>query len=188
MALERIEKLGPEAALLDMGPNSRALGFTVAGIPGKGKTKITNFLKKRQEGVRNPETGVIEGGQVNRIQDHMDQLVKGNFFSEQQQLANMKNASALYDSAYAANQQMESKIIDRILKTPDGKKAFALARRNMQNARATLSKSDPELTAQFKESGEKALGTGVGKGLKLEFLDQVKKALFDLEEGAKNKL
>ena len=37
-ALQRINDLGPEAALIDAGANSRALGFAAQGVPGKGKT------------------------------------------------------------------------------------------------------------------------------------------------------
>jgi len=185
MALERIEKLGPEAALLDVGPNSRALAFTVAGIPGTGKTKVTGFLRARQEGVRNPKTGVIEGGQVNRIQKHIDQLIKGNFFTERQQLANQNNSARFYDSAFASNQNIESKNIDSILKTPAGRQAFVNARKTIQNLRTNLSKVDPELSAQLKEAGQLRPPGGVGRGLKLQFLDQVKKEMFDLEQAAK---
>ena len=184
-ALERIEKLGPEAALLDAGENSRALAFTVGARPGTGKAKITQFVRDRQEGVRDPVTGFIKGGQVNRIQNHIDQLVKANFFTETQRLANMNNASKLYASAYAANQNIESRVIDRILRTPSGRQAFKNARATIQNLRKNLSKTDPELAAQLRETGGKATGKGVGKGLKLEFLDQVKQELFDLEEAAK---
>lgn len=185
-ALERIEKLGPEAALIDAGENSRALAFTVGAGPGAGKTKITKFVRERQEGIRDPETGVIKGGQVNRIQDHIDQLVKANFFTETQRLANINNAAKLYTSAYASNQQVESKAINRILKTPSGKRAFQIARKTIQDLRTNLSKTDPELTAQLRDTGAKATGKGVGKGLKLEFLDQVKQELFDLEQVAKS--
>lgn len=185
-ALERIEKLGPEAALIDAGENSRALAFTVGAKPGAGKTKITQFIRDRQEGIRDPITGNIKGGQVNRIQDHIDQLVKANFFTETQRLANMNNAAKLYSSAYAANQNIESRVINRILKTPSGRQAFKNARVTLQNLRKNLSKTDPELAAQLRETGEKATGKGVGRGLKLEFLDQVKKELFDLESAAKS--
>lgn len=184
-ALERIQKLGPEAALLDAGENSRALAFTVGAKPGPGKAKLTQFIKDRQEGVRNPKTGIIEGGQVNRIQNHIDQLVKANFFTEAERLANINNASKLYNSVYAANQQVESKVINRILQTPSGKQAFKNARNTLQNLRKNVSKTDPELAAQLRETGEKVTGKGVGKGLKLEFLDQVKQELFDLESAAK---
>ena len=186
-ALERINRLGPDAALIDAGENSRALAFAVAGIPGKGKTQVTKFLRDRQEGVRNPKTGVIEGGQVNRIQDHIDDLVKANFFTETQRLANINNAAKFYKNAYASNQQIESRVIDRILKTPSGRRAFQLARKRMQDLMKNLSKTDPELAQQLIESGGKATGKGVGRGLKLEFLDQVKKELFDLETLARDK-
>ncbi len=185
-ALERIEKLGPEAALLDAGENSRALAFTVAARPGEGKTRLTDFVRGRQEGVRGPE-GQIVGGQVNRIQDHMDQLVKANFFTEAQRLANINNAAKLYQNAYRSNQVIDDPTINRLLKTPSGRKAFQEARKTLQDLRRNLSKTDPELAAQLRETGGKVTGKGVGKGLKLEFLDQVKQELWDLEQIAKAK-
>lgn len=187
-ALKRIDELGAEAALVDIGPNSRALGFTVFGIPGKGKETITKFLRGRQEGVRPPGGGRATGGQVQRIQDHIDELVPDNFFTQRQQLANLNKSGELYDAAYAANQQIESTTIDRILRTPSGRQAFKNARSTLQNLRKNVSKTDPELAEQLKETGEAATGRGVGKGLKLEFLDQVKRELFDLEELAKTPL
>lgn len=184
-ALQRINDLGPEAALIDIGPNSRALAFTAFGIPGKGKSKILDFLTKRQEGVRDPQTGEIKGGQIARIQQHIDDIVPENFFNQREVLANIDKSSKLYQSAFNQNQQIESKAIDNILKTPAGRKAFQNARVTLQNLQTNLSKGDPELTRLAKESGVVPTGRGVGKGLKLQFLDQVKKEMFDLETLAK---
>jgi len=186
-ALKRLDELGPDAALLDAGPNARALGFTVKGQPGAGKKRIEKFISERQEGVRDPTTGQIKGGQVQRIQNSIDELIPGDFFSQRQQLANINNASKLYDNAFAANQNIESRTIDRLLKTPDGQVAFKNARRTLNNNRENLSKVDPDLTELLKETGERATGKGVGRGLKLKFLDQVKRELFDLEQKATDK-
>ncbi len=186
-ALKRIEQLGPEGALLDAGPNTRALGFTVKGLPGAGKKKIEKFVMERQEGIRNPKTGKVEGGQVNRIQDSLDELIPDQFFTQKQRLANINNASKLYDSAYAANQNIESTSINRLLRTPSGKDAFRAARITLNNNKENLSRVDPELTELLKETGVKATGLGVGRGLKLRFLDQVKIELFDLAEAATDK-
>lgn len=184
-ALKRIDELGPEAALLDVGPNSRALAFTAFGIPGKGKTRIQKFLDDRQQGVRDPKTGIVKGGQIARIEEHINKLVPENFFNQRQALANIDESSKLFSAAFNANQNIESQVIDRILKTPAGKEAFKNAGVTLRNLQTNVSKVDPELTQLAKEAGLPSTGRGVGKGLKLQFLDQVKKELFDLETLAK---
>jgi hypothetical protein len=184
-ALERINKLGPESALIDVGPNSRALGFTAFGTPGKGKDRILQFLKDRQEGVRDPKTGIKKGGQIARIEEHIDEIVPENFFNQRQAIANIDESSQLFKSAFANNQNIESKVIDRILKTPAGKEAFKNAGVTLRNLQTNVSKVDPDLTQLAKEAGVPSTGRGVGRGLKLQFLDQVKKELFDLETLAK---
>jgi hypothetical protein len=88
-------------------------------------------------------------------------------------------AAPLYQEAFKANQQVNSKVISRILETPEGKSALSDAARNMQNEMALLSKPDPELTALAREAGMAATGEGVGKGFKLKTLDYVKKAMDD---------
>jgi len=184
-ALQRIEDLGPDAALIDVGPNSRALGFTAFGTPGKGKDRMLQFLRDRQEGVRDPKTGQIKGGQIARIEEHINNIVPENFFNQRQQLANLNESAELFKSAFAKNQNVESGVIDRILKTPAGKQAMTNARETLNNLQKNLSKVDPELTQLAKEAGVPSTGRGVGRGLKLEFLDQVKQELFDLETLAK---
>jgi len=183
-ALNRLDELGPEAALLDMGPNSRALAFTAFGIPGKGKKQILQKLIDRQEGVRNPETGQIKGGQIARIEEHINKLVPENFFNQRQQLANINESGKLFEQAFKQNQVIESPVINRLLKTPAARQAMGNARTTLRNLQTNLSKVDPELTAQAKEAGI-VTGSGVGRGFKLQFLDQVKKELFDLETLAK---
>ena len=183
-ALKRIDELGPEAALVDVGMNTRALAFTAAGVPGKGKVRIRQMLLDRQEGVRDPKTGVLKGGQIARIEDHVNKIVPENFFNQRQQLENINNSAALYKNAFAENQFVESPGINRMLKTPAGKQAMRNARITLNNLQTNLSKVDPELTAQAKEAGI-VTGKGVGRGFKLQFLDQVKQELFDLETLAK---
>jgi len=81
----------------------------------------------------------------------------------------------LYKTAYKANQVVESPIIDRILQTDQGKKALEFARQKMNAKMSLLSKSDPELTAIAQELGMKATGQGIGRGIKLETGDQIKR-------------
>lgn len=163
-ALKMIDKLGPEAALLDAGPNTRALGFTTAGIPGEGKKKVTEFIRTRQEGALDPETKVRLGGQVKRIQENMDELIPDNFFNATQRIENMNKHAVLYDEAIAANKNIMTRELREILATPAGKTAS-------------------NQTAKFYENLRR-------KDIKpgdLEWLDRTKRILWDLEQVAKKK-
>ena len=73
-AAAKMQEMGSEAALLDLGPNTRALAGAAQQTPGEGKTGITNFLVNRQEGVRDANK-VIQGGQFNRVKGQIDELV-----------------------------------------------------------------------------------------------------------------
>lgn len=95
-----------------------------------------------------------------------------------------------YTDAYAANQNMNSPYINRVLKTPSGKKALAEARDILQDDMALLTKPDPELTAIMNDmvmlgKMDKQSTRGVGEGFKLRTLDYVKRGLWRLEEKAK---
>ena len=81
-AAARMEEMGSEAALLDLGPNTRALAGSAQQTPGEGKTKITDFLINRQEGVRDADK-VIQGGQINRVTDQIDDLVPETYSETQ---------------------------------------------------------------------------------------------------------
>lgn len=70
----RIKEMGPEAALMDLGENVRGLARSAYTIPGEGKTKVGDFLKARQEGVRGPNNEMV-GGQSARITSGLDDLV-----------------------------------------------------------------------------------------------------------------
>jgi hypothetical protein len=85
-------------------------------------------------------------------------------------------AAPLYKKAFSSNQQVESPLINRILETPEGVKAFTEARRNIGNEMALLSKPDPILTEMAKELNI-ATGAGVGRGFKLRTLDYVKRSM-----------
>ena len=190
-AAARIQELGPEGALMDIGANTRSLARSAYTVPGEGKTKIGDFLTARQEGTRGA-TERIEGGQIGRITKSLDDLVPGDYYATKEGLKNKGAAGDLYESAYKANQFVESPIADRILKTPTGKEAFARAARLMQDEMSLLSKVDPEMTAALREAVDLGLapegaitGVGVGRGLKLRTLDYVKRALGDMENAAK---
>lgn len=88
-----------------------------------------------------------------------------------------KQAAPLYQKAFQANQAVNSPVINRILQTPEGRAALGEAAKNMQNQMALVSKPDKELTALAKELGMASTGQGVGRGLKLQTLDEIKKAM-----------
>jgi|TARA_R110002167_G_scaffold106873_1_gene273780 hypothetical protein len=77
-AAAKLQEMGPEASILDLGANTRALAGTAQQKPGAGKTAITDFLVNRQHGVRDADK-VIQGGQINRVGDQIDELVPENF-------------------------------------------------------------------------------------------------------------
>lgn len=184
-AVARVQQMGPEAALMDVGENSRGLAQAIGLMPGSGKEQITQFLRARQEGVRNPETRELVGGQAQRISGMLNRLVPDDYMATREGIRNTKLAQKLYDAAYKNNKAVESKVIDRILKTPTGKQAFKNAVRNMQDQMEFVSQRDPELTELLREAGQEATGVGVGRGLKLKTLDYVKRAMGDMEEAAK---
>ena len=99
-ALARVQQLGPEAALLDVGPNSTALARAAYTVPGEGKTRIGEFLTNRQEGTRNANN-VLQGGQINRIVSGMDDLVPDQYTTAQRR-ALEATRSAKGDPLYQA--------------------------------------------------------------------------------------
>lgn len=107
-----------------------------------------------------------------------------NYLDDVDQLLEKGRAKAapLYEKAYKNNQQIESKVVDRILRTPEGQDAIKDAAKNMANKMSLMSKPDKELTSLAKELGSMGKVTGdtqggVGRGFKLETLDQVKRSL-----------
>jgi hypothetical protein len=85
-------------------------------------------------------------------------------------------SAPLYKEAFKANPSVQSPVIDKILLTPEGKSALGEAVANIQNEMSLVAKPTPELTAMARELGVVSEG-GVASGLKLETLDQVKKAM-----------
>jgi hypothetical protein len=77
-ALARVQQLGPDAALLDVGPNSQALAAATARAPGRGKAALEGFVTARQEGVRNADN-VLSGSQTQRVMSGIDGLIPDKF-------------------------------------------------------------------------------------------------------------
>lgn len=82
------------------------------------------------------------------------------------------NSKPLYQQAYAANPTVSSKVLPRLLETPDGKKAVKMALRIMRNEGKKIGKQD---------------AMGMVTKPSLEFLDYVKRGMDQLitkEEGS----
>lgn len=73
-AAQRIAELGPDAALADVGPNSQALAGAITRAPGQGKGALTDFVTKRQEGMRDAGN-VLRGSQSQRVMAGIDNLI-----------------------------------------------------------------------------------------------------------------
>jgi len=73
-AAQRIVELGPDAALADVGPNSQALAGAISRAPGQGRSALTDFVTRRQEGVRDA-SNVLSGSQSQRIMAGIDGLI-----------------------------------------------------------------------------------------------------------------
>jgi hypothetical protein len=124
-----------------------------------------------------PESSVDEASTVvgGSAQDAINKIYK-----------NMQDQAApLYQQAYQANKAMETPGINRIINTPAGQTAFQRALVTMQNQMKNVGVSDPELTAQGADAGI-VTGKGIAPGLKLEFLDQVKRELDGMAGEAMN--
>ena len=99
-AAQKLNQMGPEAALMDLGPNTRALAASTSRAPGAGKTIIDDFVTPRQEGARNA-MNVLEGGQINRINQSLDDLIPGRYTMTQRgalETARSNAARPLYDA------------------------------------------------------------------------------------------
>ena len=184
-ALRKIRELGPEGALLDAGEASRRLAYSVYARPSRGGKDISGFLTARQLGKR--EGGKKVSGQVVRTHDKIDDLGYGGYHDRSDLAKIQKEASELYDKAYANNQVINDKQLNSLLERDVVQEAMVKARRSMNARGELLSKVNPKLTALGKEQGI-VTGKGVGEGLKLKYLDKVKRALWDMEEAERDSI
>lgn len=178
-ASKELERLGPRAVLADLGDPMARLTF-------KAYTKSPDAIRKgfqdRQQGVGEP--GYKEGGQAQTVDDILKKISPKTLRETKKGLSKSR-AGDLYAEAEKANLSMMSPEINRILNTTAGRKAWAMAKDSMRDAGENLAIPNKELTAL---GGEQGIVTGSGiadDGLKLRFLNEVKKHLWDLEQAAK---
>lgn len=186
-----LRKMGPDATLADAaGENVLGLADAAVQTPGQTRNQAIAALNRRQ------------AGQRTRVMDSLTDTVgdEKNFYKMLDDIGESLNTKSapLYGEAFQANQDMTSKVIDRILKTPAGRKALAGARERMQNKMATMGQVDKELTEQlrFLQSIDKmekvTIGgmkdIGVSSGLKLRTLDFIKQEMDDMINSTKRLL
>lgn len=101
----------------------------------------------------------------------------------------VNDSEAFYKSAFDANPDISSPLINRILKTESGKSALKMTREEMNDARTLMATPDEELTQQMRVLADidrmERVSPGVSRGLKLRTLDLIKQKLYDLEQAAK---
>lgn len=176
-ALNAINSTTKPMVLADVGgENVRSLAGKVAREPGASRNVIKTFLDTRDADAGSRlETDIAKN------------IGTGSAKKTFAALSAAKSATAapLYDEFYAANQNMDSPELQRIITTPAGKKALSKAAEKMANDRTLAGKVDPELTALVKELSETGkmadpnTGKGIARGLKGRTWDYIKRSLND---------
>jgi len=82
-AVQKVQSLGPEAGLMDIGENLQGQARAVHSIPGEGRSMIGKFLSGRQEGARDAG-GVMQGGQHRRVQDVLEGAQVPEYYATRQ--------------------------------------------------------------------------------------------------------
>lgn len=107
-AVARVNQLGPQAALMDAGPNAQALARAVYTQPGQGKTVVGDFLRTRQEGTRAADA-TLQGGQINRVTQSIDDLIPGNARDVRQ---GVQSARKAFGKSYEAAKNQTDDLVD----------------------------------------------------------------------------
>jgi GH24 family phage-related lysozyme (muramidase) len=170
-------KLSPEELKTQLSAGKISNLADIAGDEVQGLTRAMGKV----EGARNIIADALEGRSQTAVKRVVGQLSKSisnvdTYFGNLDDIAKARStiAAPLYDEAYKANPTIQSKVIDKILETPDGRDAMAFASRSMQNKMAAMGVKDPELMAQARALGM-SVEDGVSRGLNLQSLDQVKR-------------
>ena len=166
--LRRLQRSGTPATLLDTGGRkTQALGEAVAQHQNPESRGLVEDLDTRMAGTRE------------RVADQVNRGLKPDeYFSKmsdlQQELA--KNSKPLYDTAYQQFPAISSPELDKILSTPDGRRALQMATRLAGNA---------GIPTQPISLYSTALGRTQQKnpGMPLELYDYVKRGFDQLIRG-----
>ena len=188
-ALKKLKELGPQSTLADLGDNTKSVLRAVYDRGGEGAQKVAQYFSKRQGGTMIPEdqvgSGLQTGHAAGRVRAMIDDLGFGKYHDRTALDKLQKEATKLYDKAYDENQFVNDKTVNRLLNREGMGEVMEKARESMRLRGQTVSKYSPDNTSQFNAEG----GVGkVGEGLKLRFLDKVKRVLYDMEEGERDSI
>ena len=126
-ATAKIESMGPEAMLMDVGENLQGQARAVHSIPGPGRTMIAEKLAQRQEGTAGPQ-GLQQGSQFDRVENTISGL-GGDFHAGKQSVVDERKAlGVVYEAAKQADELVDvapilKELDDEILVSKGGIKA-----------------------------------------------------------------
>ena len=187
-ALAKLKELGPSSTLADLGDSTRSVLRAVYDRGGIGAQKVAKFFGKRQGGEMIQEgkgAGLQTGHAAGRVEGMIDDLGFGKYHDKTALEKMQKEATKLYDDAYAANQVVDDTTINSLLNREGMGEVMEKARQGMRLRGQSVSKYSPDATSQHIAEG----GTGkMGEGLKLKYLDKIKRVLYDMEEGERDSI
>lgn len=164
----RLQSLGPEATLADIGEASRGLADTMATLPGRAKSAFENLIERRQAGRAERLMGGAEEALGNRGAGYtatLDAL-------ERQKIA---DSEPFYNALRYAKVPVDDELLGMIRAA--GKEALGKSRRLARLA------GEDEISLKGLEDSRDIITNAVIPGKQLDFkaLDRVKQALYDLE-------
>lgn len=166
-AFARLQRLGPEGRLVDVGENTRRLGRAVAGQPGKASTEAVNMLESRQ------------AGQGSRMVESINKALdpSGDFAGAVDDLQALRkiNAKPLYDAAYAKPIN-PTEDLRSLFRRPAMKQAWNKAMKIAQNEGDVL----PDNLFETRPDGGQVVNPGAIRDVKT--LDYIKRGLDDVVE------
>ena len=166
-AFRRLQELGPEGLLVDVGENVRGLGRAVSGQPGRGKKIAVDVLEARQEG---------QGARLTEaVNEALDPT--GDFAGSASALQEVRKATAkpLYDAAYAKKIVPNERLIS-LFRRPALERAWQRARTIAANEGEVL----PDKLFITRPDGGKVVNPDAIRDVKT--LDFIKRGLDDLVE------
>ena len=164
-AFRRIQELGPEAKLVDVGENVRGLGRSVAGQPGRGKKVAVDVLEARQEG-----QGVRLTEAVNEALDPT-----GDFAGSARVLQEVRKEAAapLYKTAYETPIKPNERLVS-LFRRPALEQAWNRAKKIAANEGEIL----PDELFIVRPDGGKVVNPDAIRDVKT--LDFIKRGLDDI--------